>query len=63
MDMATRILISSLVLCIGANWMHEPSRTPSDDSIILEGFQQPLWSWLVLCDDSKSGLVIKLLGH
>ncbi|KAH8599018.1 hypothetical protein B0O99DRAFT_33294 [Bisporella sp. PMI_857] len=38
-------------LCIGANWMHKQSTLSWDDSIVSEGMQQPLWTWLVLCDD------------
>ena len=33
--------------------MHQLSEAPLNDSIMAEGMQQPLWSWLVLCDDSK----------
>ena len=40
------------VLCIGANWMHELPHTKNDTSILDEGSQRRLWSWLVLCDDS-----------
>ena len=39
-----------VVLCIGANWMHK--RSNEFDNIVDEGRQRPLWSWLVLCDDS-----------
>jgi hypothetical protein len=46
------LLILGLDLCIGANWMHELSTVSSDVSIDAEGKQRPLWSWLVLCDDS-----------
>ncbi|KAG9245642.1 hypothetical protein BJ878DRAFT_418765 [Calycina marina] len=44
--------IGTRFLCIGANWMHELSPSTLDDSIIEEGKQQPLWSWLILCDDN-----------
>jgi hypothetical protein len=45
------------VLCVGANWMHDLPLT-GDDYVKamykLEGRNQRLWSWLVLCDDSKN---------
>ena len=40
------------VLCIGANFMHGLPTMANDASIISEGSQKPLWTWLVLCDDS-----------
>jgi hypothetical protein len=48
------MLILSKVLCIGANWMHKLSHLQKDHSIVDEGIQRRLWSWLVLCDDSMN---------
>jgi hypothetical protein len=45
-----------IVICIGANWMHKEkhdSPEPTDDTIVLEGKQRRLYSWLILCNDSK----------
>lgn len=36
--------------------MHEVSEMTSDISIDAEGKQKPLWTWLVLCDDSMADL-------
>jgi hypothetical protein len=33
--------------------MHETGQ-PSNDSLVSEEEQDPLWTWLVLCDDSMS---------
>lgn len=50
-------LILCLVICIGANWMHkekhDPAEKPTDDTVVLEGKQRRLYSWLILCNDSK----------
>lgn len=44
-------MIDIIVLCIGANWMHDlPSRGPDEDYSFGTA-QQRLWSWLILCDD------------
>lgn len=45
--------IGAHFLCIGANFMHEltSKMTADDNSIVSEGAQRRLWSWLVLCDD------------
>ena len=48
------ILSPGLVLCIGANWMHELASKKSEENILSEGEQRALWSWLILCDDRKS---------
>ena len=46
------VLISILVLCIGANWMHGIPQPPDKDSMVSDEWSQsPLWTWLVLCDD------------
>lgn len=38
--------------CIGANWMHDQPHVKRNESILEEGSQRRLWSWLVLCDDN-----------
>lgn len=43
-----------VVLCIGANWMHDIPRPSNNASLTSEGKQVPLWCWLMLCDDSRS---------
>lgn len=49
---AAREANSEQVLCIGANWMHELPLHKKGQSILDEGSQRRLWSWLTLCDDS-----------
>ena len=49
------MLTLSEVTCIGANWMHELPHLRKDQSLVDEGSQRRLWSWLVLCDDSMRG--------
>ncbi|TVY54071.1 hypothetical protein LCER1_G005000 [Lachnellula cervina] len=43
-------------ICIGANWMHkekhDPAEKPTDDTVVLEGKQRRLYSWLILCNDN-----------
>jgi len=50
-------LILCLVICIGANWMHrkkhDSPETHTDGTVELEGKQRRLYSWLILCNDSK----------
>lgn len=52
------VLTVNSVICIGANWMHEQTHDSpekaTDTSIISEGKPRRLYSWLILCNDSKS---------
>ncbi|TVY85132.1 hypothetical protein LSUE1_G000421 [Lachnellula suecica] len=46
----------SRFICIGANWMHQETHdspeVATDKSIIQEGKQRRLYSWLILCNDN-----------
>ena len=51
------MLMSWEVLCIGANWMHDlsmPEISDAQDKLLAEGKERRVWTWIVLCDDSKS---------